>query len=154
MKPISTRLVELLKNLNAVVWSVFFLVPTGRGQAGDLLSPEEHEAVFAKLYAASQNVRFHIRTIEGQHYRRYVLQQKAKGSRLDMQGLVGSTPNGITEGKGLIFINHTGEVFPSAFLPCSAGNVTRQPLAEIYRNSPLIRVPAGQFATQGQVPQL
>ena len=131
------KMVELLKNLNAVVWCVFFLVPTGRGQAGDLLSPEEHEGVFAKLYAASQNVRFHIRTIEGQHYRRYVLQQKAKGSKLDMQGLVGSTPNGITEGKGLIFINHTGEVFPSAFLPCSAGNVTRQPLAEIYRNSPL-----------------
>jgi AdoMet-dependent heme synthase len=59
------NLVELLKSLKIVLWSVFFLVPTGRGQVSDLLSPEEHEGVFAKLYSASKRVCFHIKTTEG-----------------------------------------------------------------------------------------
>src|SRR5437879_5927032 len=77
-------LVELLSSVKVVLWSVFFLVPTGRGQTSDLLSPEEHEAVFAKLYSASKRVRFHIKTTEGQHYRRYVLQKRAQTDQARM----------------------------------------------------------------------
>ena len=43
----------------------------------------------------------------------------------------------MNDGKGLVFINHRGEVFPSRFLPLSGGNVTAQPLAEVYCDSPL-----------------
>ena len=43
----------------------------------------------------------------------------------------------MNDGKGFIFISHLGEVFPSGFLPMSAGNVRRQTLAEIYQHSPL-----------------
>src|SRR5271165_7167173 len=71
------NMIGVLESLGVVLWSVFFLIPVGRGQAADLLSSEEHEAVFAKLYSTSRRVRFHIKTTEGQHYRRYVLQQRA-----------------------------------------------------------------------------
>src|SRR5258707_10193605 len=73
------KMIELMSSLRVVLWSVFFLVPTGRAQLSDLLSAEEHEQVFAKLYSASKRVKFHIKTTEGQHYRRYVLEQKARG---------------------------------------------------------------------------
>jgi len=43
-------MVLLLETLDIAMWSVFFLVPTGRGQLDDLISAEEFEAVFAKLY--------------------------------------------------------------------------------------------------------
>ena len=133
-------LVELLTSLKVVVWSVFFLVPTGRGQLSDLLSPEEHEGVFAKLYSASKRVRFHIKTTEGQHYRRYVLQQRAKAvqSSSAIADLIAHAPSGVNDGKGFIFISHTGEVYPSGFLPFSAGNILREPLADIYRNCRLL----------------
>lgn len=39
--------------LDIVLWSVFFLVPTGRGQATDLISAEEFEQVFEKLHSTS-----------------------------------------------------------------------------------------------------
>lgn len=39
--------------LDIVLWSVFFLVPTGRGQATDLISTEEFEQVFEKLHSTS-----------------------------------------------------------------------------------------------------
>ena len=41
------------------------------------------------------------------------------------------------DAKGLAFISHQGDVFPSGFLPLAAGNIRRRPLADIYRNSPL-----------------
>ena len=132
------NLVELLKSLKIVLWSVFFLVPTGRGQVSDLLSPEEHEAVFAKLYAASKRVRFHIKATEGQHYRRYVLQHApAAQSRKALEELIAHAPSGVNDGKGFVFVSHTGEVYPSGFLPLSAGNILWEPLADIYRNCPL-----------------
>src|ERR1041385_2930593 len=77
-------MIELLQSQGVVLWSVFFHVPTGRGQMADLLNAEEHERVFEKLYAASKRVKFHIKTTEGQHYRRYVLQQKSKSSHEDL----------------------------------------------------------------------
>lgn len=43
----------------------------------------------------------------------------------------------MNDAKGFVFVSHVGEVFPSGFLPLSAGNIRRQSLAEIYRESPL-----------------
>ncbi|MEZ5364924.1 MAG: hypothetical protein R2748_21985 [Bryobacterales bacterium] len=37
----------------------------------------------------------------------------------------------------LVFISHTGEIYPSGFLPLSAGNVRRDSLVDVYRHSPL-----------------
>jgi radical SAM protein len=134
------NMIELLKSVGVVLWSVFFLVPTGRAQQRDLLSPEQHEQVFAKLYQTSKQVRFHIKTTEGQHYRRYALQQKASesDSRTE-ENLISTAPKGVNDGKGFMFVSHVGEVYPSGFLPLSAGNVLWEPLADIYQGSPLFR---------------
>src|SRR6516165_7592084 len=67
---------ELLQKKKITLWSVFFLVPTGRGKLGELLNDEEFEGIFAKLFSLSKCANFHIKTTEAQHYRRYVLQQQ------------------------------------------------------------------------------
>ncbi len=132
-------MIELLSKLDVVLWSVFFLVPTGRGQTADLLNAEEHEQVFAKLYAASKRVPFHIKTTEGQHYRRFVLQQKANdpNAKRGEADMIARAPVGVNDGKGFVFVSHMGEVYPSGFLPQPAGNIRRQSLTDIYHNSPL-----------------
>jgi radical SAM protein with 4Fe4S-binding SPASM domain len=56
-----------------------------------------------------------------------------------MADSIGRAPRGLNDGKGFVFISHTGEVFPSGFLPLTAGNIRRQPLASIYCDSPLFR---------------
>jgi AdoMet-dependent heme synthase len=153
-------IIDLLETLDITLWSVFFLVPTGRGSDIDLISAEEFEQVFAKLYETSQRALFDIKSTEAQHYRRYLLQRRTEAKRLAecpgetyqrfpqfMQspvGLaptdgIGRAPRGINDGKGFVFISHLGEVYPSGFLPLSAGNIRRQSLADIYRNSPLFR---------------
>ena len=123
------NMINLLVDLRVVLWSVFFLVPTGRAQLNDLLTAEQHERVFAKLYETSKRVKFHIKSTEGQHYRRYVLQQRAGDPKARSQeDLIASAPRGVNDGKGFVFVSHTGEVYPSGFLPLAAGNVLWQPL--------------------------
>jgi AdoMet-dependent heme synthase len=143
-------IIALLEQLDIVLWSVFFLVPTGRGSAIDLISAEEFEQVFEKLYQTSQRVKFDIKSTEAQHYRRFLVQrrteEKRKGNGAQVPRAVGMStpdgigraPRGINDGKGFVFISHLGEVFPSGFLPISAGNVRTQSLADLYRNSPLL----------------
>jgi len=130
---------ELLMRLDVDLWNVFFFVPSSREQSAELLSAEEHEKVFAKLYAASKRVHFQIKTTEGQHYQRYLMQQRARESRgrLTEAEAISSAPKGVNDGRGLIFINHKGEAYPSRFLPLSGGNVMSQSLSEVYCSSPL-----------------
>lgn len=142
------EIVALLEKLKITLWSVFFLVPTGRGKLSDLLSADEFESVFAKVYKLSGTASFDIKTTEAQHYRRFVLQQRVaeRKSGVDAVGAhertvdsIGRAPRGLNDGKGFVFISHKGEVFPSGFLPVSAGNVREQELAAIYRDSALFR---------------
>jgi radical SAM protein with 4Fe4S-binding SPASM domain len=44
----------------------------------------------------------------------------------------------VNDGKGFVFVSHTGDVYPSGFLAIICGNVRRTPLATIYRASPLL----------------
>jgi AdoMet-dependent heme synthase len=132
-------MIELLTRLDAVLWNVIFLVPASREQSGEMLTAEEHEEIFAKLYAASRRVHFEIKTTEAQHYQRYLLQQRARESRGRMTetDVITCAPKGVNDGKGFVFINHKGEVYPSRYLALSAGNVTTEPLSDVYCDSPL-----------------
>ena len=139
----------LMETKKITLWSVFFLVPTGRGKIVELLSADEFEGVFAKLYQLSKRAHFHIKTTEAQHYRRYVLQQQVAerrngGGRRDddtakVQDTIGRAPRGLNDGKGFVFVSHLGEVFPSGFLPYSAGNVRSDTLGRIYRQSSIFQ---------------
>jgi radical SAM protein len=136
------RLAEIagiVESSGAKLWSVFFLVTTGRALSQDDLSAQEYEQVFAFLYELSKSASFDIKTTEAQHYRRFVAQRrKAEGAGPARKGGGPiSRVAGINDGKGFVFISHTGEVYPSGFLPISAGNVRRQSLADLYRRSPL-----------------
>jgi radical SAM protein with 4Fe4S-binding SPASM domain len=75
-------LCNLFEKLAIVMWNVFFLVPVGRGQLGDLLSGEEFENVFGKIYELSHRVTFQIKTTEAMHYRRYLLQHNLEERKM------------------------------------------------------------------------
>ncbi|MFH1857479.1 MAG: TIGR04053 family radical SAM/SPASM domain-containing protein [Candidatus Omnitrophota bacterium] len=149
-------LMERVRSLGIVFWEIFFLVPVGRGAALEALAAKEVETVFSKLYQLSKRESFIIKITEAPHYRRYVLQEKMEEGtepkkirgrkfklpielrrELGIRGSIGQPPQGVNAGKGFVFVAHDGEVFPSGFLPLSAGNVRDLPLGNIYRDSPL-----------------
>jgi radical SAM protein len=140
--------IELVSSLNAVQWSLFFLVPTGRALSADMISPEEHERVFNWLYELSGKAPFDIKSTAAPAYRRVVI-QKATDSGVNGGTLAGAGYRyedglnrpalGVNDGKGFCFISHVGDVCPSGFLPLPAGNVRERSLVDIYRNSRLFR---------------
>jgi len=45
----------------------------------------------------------------------------------------------VNDGDGFMFISHTGDIYPSGFLPVYAGNIRRDDIVDVYRNSPLFQ---------------
>lgn len=157
------NLCALFEKLKIVMWNVFFLVPVGRGQLGDLLSGDDFEEVFGKIYELSSRVSFQIKTTEAMHYRRYLLQHNLQERKMS-HGQPGTHPAGIAreyepgapeadaqtrtknwmtrrvnDGKGFLFVSHMGNVYPSGFLPIHAGNIREKSLADIYQNAPIFK---------------
>ena len=129
-------LVRVFEDLEIAMWSVFFVVPTGRAKNVDLVAADEVEKLFEFLFETSKRVPFSIRTTEAMHYRRYVMQHGGPSMPLGVQ-FTPRAPRGVNEAKGFVFVSHIGDVFPSGFLPLKAGNVKNQPLRDIYRDSEL-----------------
>ena len=138
---------EIIATAGAVQWSVFFLVPTGRGRAEDMISPEQHEDVYNWLCDISRTAPFDVKTTAGPAYRRVAIQRaRAEGGEGRVAGAgyrfedgLDRPMIGINDGSGFAFISHTGDVCPSGFLPLTGGNVRERSFAEIYRNSSLFR---------------
>jgi radical SAM protein with 4Fe4S-binding SPASM domain len=241
---------ELLNKLDICLWSVFFLVPTGRGLRSDIVSARDHEEVFNLLYDLSKTMPYDIKTTAAQHYRRVVVQRRrqeiaalvaqgksqdeaarivqlnsvpkaipgynyepggwtrtengsamgseAKGAPMRATGEdaaalrakiermrsggapefviakieaqlfaaegkgadgaapvefltrqdtargdaaldIGRASKGVNDGNGFVFIDHIGMVYPSGFLPLVVGDVRKQSLVDIYRDSPIMR---------------
>lgn len=160
---------RLVAKLGVSLWSVFFLVPTGRARSLSALSATETEDVLAFLYDAAAYVP--LKTTEAPQFRRFMLGNRGAGTALDPGPLykelrrsfdqldLGSvikassssplSPESKTghrrsllnvgDGRGVIFISHRGEVQPSGFLPLVVGNVRHKPLSEIYANSIVLR---------------
>ncbi|UCC48702.1 MAG: TIGR04053 family radical SAM/SPASM domain-containing protein [Gemmatimonadota bacterium] len=120
-------------------WSLFLLVPVGRGLDLGIPSVEEVEELFAWAYETAAAAPFHMGTVEAPHYRRYWFQRKLKegASAEELNKLAMRMGFGVRDGNGVIFVSHKGEVFPAGFLPHPLlGNVREQRLSVIYRESP------------------
>lgn len=73
------HIANLLTEMGVVMWSVFFLVPTGRGKDDDMISPEEGEEILHWLAELGERVPFGVKTTAAPFYRR-VLDQRAKAA--------------------------------------------------------------------------
>lgn len=147
-------LARVLEGMRIVLWSVFFLVPTGRGRLEDGITATEYENVFHRMADLAAHASFDIKSTEAPHYRRVLIQRKKSKPYPDEGIREGSftwihaarnaedamrATKGVNDGKGFVFISHTGDILPSGFLPLTAGNVRRDSLVEVYRHSVLFK---------------
>ncbi len=141
------EMLPFIQEVNAVQWSVFFLVPTGRAQASNMISAEQHEQVFNWLYDLSKRAPFDIKSTAAPMYRRVAIQRKRQetdGKPVTFQGAgfqyadgLNRPTKGVNDGNGFLFISHIGDIQPSGFLPLTAGNVRNDDVVDIYRKSQL-----------------
>jgi radical SAM protein len=144
-----SEMVEFVAQVDAVQWSVFFLVPTGRAQIEQMISPSDHERIFHWLYDLSKQAPFDIKATAAPMYRRVTIerlkQETGEGS-VTFQGAgfqyddgLNRPIKGVNDGKGFLFISHLGEIMPSGFLPLSVGNVRDMDVVDAYRNHRVFR---------------
>jgi len=162
------EVLDLARRLGVSLWSVFFLVPMGRGKALRPLSAEGIEDVLEFLFEAAAVIP--LKTTEAPQYRRIVVRHGSgapsgtaeRGAlyaelhdrlgglgiplRVRADGITAASGAGhrrpplvVGDGQGVVFISSRGDVQPSGFLPLVAGNVRDRPLAEIYADSELFR---------------
>ncbi len=133
---------ELLADQGIAMWSVFFLVPVGRGTEEKRISAEQYEEVFARLWHHAQTQPYGVKTTEAPHYRRYVLQQGGDplagphGRQDDGKHRGHRAPLGVGDGKGVMFVSHRGEIYPAGFLPLECGRFPQDSVVEVYQKHP------------------
>lgn len=135
------RVADIVNEVGSKMWSLFFLIVTGRALAGDDLTAEEYEQVFETLYRLSKRVPFDIKTTEAMHYRRYIVQRHKEERNSDDENAqrIAFRTAGVSDGRGFVFVSHKGDVYPSGFLAVTGGNVRNDSLVDIYRNSQLFK---------------
>lgn len=143
------RIADLVARWGARVWSVFYLVPSGRGRVVDMVDAQTAEATWDWLAALSERAPFAVRTTAAPQFRRTMLlrARRADGGPLRLTGAGyalkeapgGMRTRGVNDGKGFLFIDHLGNLCPSGFLQLPAGNVRVDPVATIYRSAGLFR---------------
>jgi len=144
------EMVPFIEEVEAVQWSVFFMVPTGRAEVKWMISPEQHERTFHWLYDLSQQAPFDIKGTAAPMYRRVAIQRRreevGQDQEVTFQGAgfqyddgLNRPIRGVNDGNGFLFISHKGEIMPSGFLPLSAGNVKTDDVVEVYRDHQLFR---------------
>ncbi|HEY8665107.1 MAG TPA: TIGR04053 family radical SAM/SPASM domain-containing protein [Tepidisphaeraceae bacterium] len=129
---------ELLAGMDIVLWSVFFLVPMGRATIEQRIAPKEYERVFEKLWLHTKKQPYAIKTTEAPQYRRFLLEMKRREkltSKPDALPKAVSPMVGTNDGRGVMFVSHIGEIFPSGFLPLWAGRFPFDSLVSTYQKS-------------------
>jgi radical SAM protein len=135
------RMAELLGDQGIAMWSVFFLVPVGRGLEEKRIEPEQYEIAFERLWQHARSQPFAVKTTEAPHYRRFVLQHGGDPLAGPQSGDGGHkrlhrAPLGVGDGKGVMFVSHVGEIYPAGFLPLVCGRFPADSVVEVYQNHP------------------
>ncbi len=158
------NIAKLCIDVGATMWDVFFVVPTGRARVELMPEPQEFEDILCWLYDVSRKTGLNVKSSAATHLRRielmrdrgempkvgelyYKLKESLKelpegeGKKIVAGGYGRSMSDGIrralgiTDGRGMFFISHVGEIYPSGFLPIVAGNVRERDVVDIYLNS-------------------
>ncbi|MCP9955653.1 radical SAM protein [Actinomadura madurae] len=136
------EIVRIVRQMGALTWSAFLLVPTGRGRLLSGLDPHQVEDVLNFVYDAGAFVP--ARTTEAHHFRRIAIQRailsRQEADHVAVLGLgplyqtlrhrlteldlpprrARRPPMDVGSARGFAFVSHRGTVHPSGFLPTPA----------------------------------
>jgi radical SAM protein with 4Fe4S-binding SPASM domain len=157
-------MLRMALELGVDAWHLFLLVPVGCGleiAEREMIPALEYERILNWLYDRSKEVLIDLKATCAPHYFRIraqrIVEEKRQGlepppfvahgtqlkaghvdavtgGRGHGHGLSAMT-KGCLAGTGICFISYRGEVFPCGYLPVQAGDVTRRPFGEIWRES-------------------
>lgn len=123
---------DLAGKIGAAALHLFLLVPVGCGAEigpSHQLAPDRYEQVLAWICDRQAAERTpELKATCAPHYYRVAARR----------GLDTGRGRGCLCGLSVIFVSHRGQVFPCGYLPVECGSVRDRPLADIWRDSPVL----------------
>jgi len=147
------KIFEMALGLGAESLHYFLLVPVGCGaeiKVSHQLSPSEYEETLTCVHRLSRRGTMHVRPICAPHYFRILAGERNAFPGQSGRGPFLSMTKGCLAGTGIVFVSHTGEVFPCGYLPLSCGNVREGALKDIWENSEILRKLRGEEFLEGK----
>ena len=140
---------SLAESLGAIALHIFMLVPVGCGRdlsEDEMLSPDEYELKLGEIAGMAAVSRVQMKVTCGPHYERII---RKRGIASTTAGR-GDSSRGCLAGRSVLFVSHTGVVFPCGYLPVDCGNMLKTPLSEIRRSSPQLTALADSANLKGK----
>lgn len=122
-----SAILSLAEALGAKALHFFFLVPTGRGREGDLISAERQEELLRMIERERSQRSLEIQITCAPQY--------ARLTRASAKGRGG----GCLAGSRFVFVSRRGDVYPCGYLPLLAGNIRDKKFTEIWESSLVLR---------------
>lgn len=119
----------LAQKFGAAAMHLFMLVPVGCGESfteKEMLSAEEYEQLLNRVAQKERAEKIEIKVTCGPHYERIIRHENPRNKH---------TSKGCLAGSGVLFVSHSGEVFPCGYLPIHCGNILQTSLSEIWQAS-------------------
>ncbi len=143
------ELLKFAKEIGAVAFHPFLLVPTGRGKELEKqeLPPEEYERTLNWVYDKQKEEKdIFFKPTDAPHYFR-IMRQRAKADGKKASTMMSGHPHasrgletmtrGCLGGIGFCFISHVGQVQPCGYFEKAAGNIKEKSFREVWETSPL-----------------
>jgi radical SAM protein with 4Fe4S-binding SPASM domain len=106
-----------------------------------MLTPQQYEEKLLEICRMDARGELQVKVTCGPHYERVIRQQGLHKTRMQAKQSDSSVPHfgppsrGCLAGIGVLFVGHQGDVFPCGYLPVKCGNVLKEQLSDIWRNS-------------------
>lgn len=142
-------LLKFAREIGAVAFHPFLLVPTGRGKELEKqeLPPEEYERTLNWVYDKQKEEKgIFFKPTDAPHYFR-IMRQRAQADGTKASTMMSGHPHasrgletmtrGCLGGIGFCFISHVGQVQPCGYFERAAGNVKKKSFREVWETSSL-----------------
>lgn len=136
-------LLRMAVDLGAAAHHIFMLVPVGRGESlkGVEIPPQRYEEALHWFYDQRDKAPLQLKATCAPQYYRILRQRAVKEGRDVTQEAFGldAVTRGCLGGKSFCFISHVGQVQPCGYLELNCGNVRKEGLSTIWRQSTIFR---------------
>jgi radical SAM protein with 4Fe4S-binding SPASM domain len=114
---------DLAEKVGASALHFFFVVATGRGQEGDLLSPKKQEELLKDIDLERGGRAIEVQVTCAPQYARIAAPGKRRAG-------------GCLAGRSFIFVSRKGDVYPCGYFPLKVGSIREKNFIEIWENAP------------------
>ena len=129
----------LLEARGVASWHVHFLGPHRRGLSEQRVAWTSYASLFDTLHGIDEHCDLRVEIVGANHHLPYGLRNGWRFDRGDENSAIPIRPDGLHAGKGLMFIDHAGLIYPAREVPIACGNLASDWLIEVYQRHPIFR---------------